>query len=118
MAQIAQNTDPVHLGHHFVPKAAEPGIAALVAAGTCQVLGVVGDLRDPDPQVFKKRNIANLILERRRVLKAENDAGLPFGFGTADVGCGAHRSDQVGILGEPAFPPRHVAHRLGEPLPD
>jgi hypothetical protein len=61
MAQIAQNADPVHLGDYFAPKAAEPGVAALVSAGTCQVLGIVGDLRDPHSQVFKKGDVANLI---------------------------------------------------------
>jgi hypothetical protein len=50
MAQ--QNADAVHLGHHFVPKAAKPGIAALVATGTHQVLGVVGDLHDTHSQVL------------------------------------------------------------------
>jgi hypothetical protein len=46
MAEIAQNTDAVHLGHHLVPKAAEPGIAAFVTAGTRQVLAAFSLVAD------------------------------------------------------------------------
>jgi hypothetical protein len=105
MSQIAQNPDTVHLGHHFMPKSAKPGIAALVATGARKVLGIVGDLHDPHSEVLKERDIANLILERRGILKAEDDAGFSFRFGAADVGGGAHRSDQVGILGAAVRPP-------------
>src|SRR5262249_59602222 len=105
MAQIAQNADAVHLGDHFIPKAAEPGIAALVATGTRQILGVVGDLSDTHSEILEKRDVANLILKRRGVLKAEDDAGLSFRFGTADVGCGGDWIDQVALLAKPALPP-------------
>src|SRR5215831_19485708 len=108
-------TPPTWLRSHRMPTRC---IAALVATGTRQILGVVGDLSDTHSEILEKRDVANLILKRRGVLKAEDDAGLSFRFGTADVGCGVHWIDQVGILGKPAFPPRNVAHRLGEPLPD
>jgi hypothetical protein len=55
MAQIAQNTDAVHLGHDLVPKAAEPGIPAFVTAATRQVLGIVGDLHDTHAQFLPDR---------------------------------------------------------------
>ena len=66
----------------------EPGIdGARLAAGTRQVLGVVGDSYDPHSEVFKKRDIANLILERRGVSRAEDDAGLRCGLSPRrDVG--------------------------------
>jgi len=62
--------------------------------------------------------LADLIFQGRGVLKAENDAGFPFGFCAPDVGRGAHRGDQVGVVGKPALPLRNIAHRADEPLPD
>jgi hypothetical protein len=103
MAQVAQHTDAVHLRHNLVTKAAEPGVAALVTAGSSQVLSIVGDLHDPDTEFFKQRDISNLIFQGRGVLKAENDAGFPFGFCAPDVGRGAHRAIKSALSANQRF---------------
>jgi len=118
MAEIAQNTDTVRLGDDFVPKAAQPGVAPLIAAGAREVLGIVGDLHDTDAEFLEEFDVAELILKRRGVLEPEDDPGLTCRFGPANIRRIADRSDQVGIVGEPALPLRDIAHRVDKPLPD
>src|SRR5262249_59199208 len=118
MAQVAEDTDAVHLGDGLAPEIAEPAIDALVAAGADQVLRVVGELDDADAELLEEPDVAELILEGTDVLEAEHDPGLARVLRAADVGGGASGRDEVGVLAEEALPLRDVPHRRLEALPD
>jgi hypothetical protein len=53
MAEVAQHADPIHLRHHIVAEVGKATVVALAAAGSDEVLRVIGHLRDTDAQFLE-----------------------------------------------------------------
>ena len=59
----------------------------------------------PTPAFLNSRDVAELVLEGGDVLEAEDDAGPAEFLRAPDVRRGAHRHDEVGVIGECRFQP-------------
>ncbi len=104
MRKVDDHADAVHLAHHLAAEAGQAGIDRLVAAGAEQALVVVGELHEPDAELVEHLDQAQVVLDRRTVLEAEDDGGLAGGLGGEDVGGGAGGADEVAVPLETAVP--------------
>ena len=113
---VDHQPDPVHLPDRLLAEPGDARVLGLVAAGREQALVVVGELHEARAELVHDLDQADFVLDRRAVLKAEDDRGLALGLRRAHVVGGAARHDQVAMVLEPAVPLLHVLHRLAELL--
>lgn len=118
MGEVAEDAEPVHLGDDLAAEIRQTAVFGLVAAGADQVLGVVGHLDDADAEFFEQAEIADLVLDPRNVLPAEDDAGLALFLGLQNVGGGINLLQDVAVFAKPGLPAHHIAHRFGKAFPD
>ncbi|ABA53161.1 hypothetical protein BURPS1710b_A2107 [Burkholderia pseudomallei 1710b] len=114
--QVDHDPDAVHLGDHLAAEIRQPAVA-LVAAGADEVLRVVAKLHDAHAHVGERLDIAQVVLERVRVLEAEDHARAAFPLRAEDVVRRAHERQQFAVLANLLFHQRDVVDRLSEVLP-
>jgi hypothetical protein len=114
--QVDHDADAVHFRDHFAAEVGQAAVA-LVAAGADQVLRVVAKLHDAHAHVGERLDVADVVLERMRVLEAEDDAGLAFLLRAEDVVGGAHQRQQLAVVADLLLHHADVVDGLGEVLP-
>ena len=118
MREVDEHPAPVHLVDDVAPEVREPAVARLPAPAAHEVLGVVGELHHPHPEVAEHLDELGPVLERGSVLPAQDDAGARLALRAPDVGGAVHLEEQVVVLAQPPLPLRDVLHRGLKPLPD
>ncbi len=118
MAEVAEHADAVHLRQDFLAEAGEAAVNFLQITGTGIVLRIVGELHDPDAEILEDLHVIELVFERRRVLPADDDAGLVLRLGGMDIGDSANRTENVVVFTQEALPFGNVADALAEILPE
>ena len=98
------------------PMRVMPRILGLVAAGREQALVVVGELHEADAERVADLDEADIVLDRRRILRAEKDRGPAFAARADDVGRGAAMEDQPGKRSKRRFQSLDIGDRLAKVL--
>ena len=114
MAHVHHEPDAVPLLDHLPAHAGQPGVVGLVAARRQKRLVVVAQLHEARAERVDDLDEADIVLDRRGVLEAEEDRRAPFGPRAAHVVARAALEDQIGKPLEPAIPGLDVLHRLPE----
>jgi len=114
MAEVDHHAEAVHLADHLPAHIGEPGILALRMAGAEERLVVVGELQHPHAHLVQDLDEAEIVLDHRGVLEAEEDGGAPLGLGGGDVGARMCPADLVGMVLEAPVPGGDFERRLSE----
>ncbi len=116
MRHVDEQANTVHLLDDLASHTRDAGIRRLVAAGREQALVIVGELHEPDAQPMADLDETDIVLDRRRVLHAEEDRGAVLPARTADVSRAAAVVDELRESLEPAVPAFDIGDRLAEIL--
>jgi hypothetical protein len=96
MAHVDDKAHAVHLGDDLAAHAGEARILRLVAARRQQRLVVVAQLHEAQAERVQDLHQADIVLDGRGRLGAEDDGGAPLVLRAADVVAGLGVADQVG----------------------
>ncbi|MDR9065907.1 hypothetical protein FEP47_05178 [Burkholderia multivorans] len=114
--QVDHDPDAVHLGDHFAAEVRQPAVT-LVAARADEVLRVVAKLDDAHAHVGEGLDVADVVLERMRVLEAEDDPRLAFLLRAEDVVGRAHQRQQLAVVADLLLHHADVVDGLREVFP-
>ena len=116
VAHVDDEPDTVHLADDLATHAGDAGVLGLVAAGGEQGLVVVGQLHEPRAERVADLDEPDVVLDRTRVLEAEEDRRAVARASRVDVGGRPPRQDQVRVPDEALVPRLDVRHRLAKAL--
>ena len=85
--EIDQDAETIHFRNDVHAKAAQPRIIVLVTSGSNKILGVIGELNHPDAEFVEERQTLDIILDRRHILEAEDDANTSLTLSGMEVRC-------------------------------
>src|SRR5262245_23165846 len=85
MRQVDEHPEAIHLIHNRPAEASQAAVDNLVATAADEVLDVVGELRDSDPQSVKDLHQSDVVLKWRRILKSEKDRRATRALSTLEV---------------------------------
>jgi hypothetical protein len=114
---VDHQAHPVHLLDDLPAHAGDARVLRLVATGGEQALVVVAELHEAGAEVVQDLDQADVVLDGRAVLEAEDDARLALGVGAAHVIAGPDRHEPVGVELEAAVPGGDVGDGLAQVLP-
>jgi hypothetical protein len=85
MAQVNGHSDLIHLLHRRDPRSAQAGIARFETAIAKSRAHVVGELHNAHAEIAEHLNAFGVLLQKRGVLEAWNDADLVLALSTRDI---------------------------------
>ena len=112
MAHIHNQPDTVHLCNHFAAHAGDTAICAFITARGQKRLIIIGQLHKARTKTMPDFHQADIIFNRRRVLKAKQNGGTPVFFGLPDIGGGESLTNPVRIGFKPAIPLFQIQNRF------
>jgi hypothetical protein len=119
VGQVDQDADLVHLLDRLAPEArGEPAVIGLPVAGADIILKVVSELHDADAEIAKRLEQVDIVLDRRCVLKAEQDCGSARRHDLLDLPGRGRDRDDVRVFCNEAPPARQEGDRFARILPD